>query len=160
VKLDASGLMLVRWVGTSLVFMVLCRELFTTRSSHTAKISRCTQGGHAATLAITVLRGLLVLLGAYWVQMIKREINRLNQEIGRAEEVVLTHVRHYQQDIFTIQVWYSAISFGRSLWCWTVIDFPAWSTLVSSGHEDCTVLMKNRRKTLKYYSRSGAKSFR
>ncbi|KAJ5245617.1 hypothetical protein N7489_005713 [Penicillium chrysogenum] len=38
---------------------------------------------------------------AYWVQMIKREINRLNQEIGRAEEVVLTHVRHYQQKVGT-----------------------------------------------------------
>jgi hypothetical protein len=33
--------------------------------------------------------------------MIKREINRLNQEIGRAEEVVLTHVRHYQQKVGT-----------------------------------------------------------
>nr|QJT73711.1 hypothetical protein [Botrytis cinerea mycovirus 5] len=34
---------------------------------------------------------------AFRVQQIKREINNLTQEIGRAEDVVITRVRHYQQ---------------------------------------------------------------
>ncbi|APP91270.1 hypothetical protein [Fusarium graminearum dsRNA mycovirus 5] len=38
---------------------------------------------------------------AYRVQVIKREINKLTQEIGRAEDVVLTRVRHYQQKVGT-----------------------------------------------------------
>nr|WEI52981.1 coat protein [Beauveria bassiana dsRNA mycovirus 1] len=36
---------------------------------------------------------------AYRVQTIKREINQLTQEIGRAEDVILTRVRHYQQTV-------------------------------------------------------------
>nr|QJT73710.1 hypothetical protein [Botrytis cinerea mycovirus 5] len=38
---------------------------------------------------------------AFRVQQIKREINNLTQEIGRAEDVVITRVRHYQQKVGT-----------------------------------------------------------
>jgi len=38
---------------------------------------------------------------AYRVQTIKREINKLTGEIGRAEEVIQTRVRHYQQKVGT-----------------------------------------------------------
>lgn len=38
---------------------------------------------------------------AFRVQEIKKEINKLTQEIGRAEDVVITRVRHYQQKVGT-----------------------------------------------------------